>query len=95
MNWIKKGGKWVVKLNTTHQLFMVVFICQMHMTFKVRRYEIFITNFIHMVPGALLSETSEQYTYRAEFFFGDLNEGRDYERCQSPKYGVFRLPSGK
>ena len=30
---------------------------------------------ITLVPGALLSETSEQYTYRAEFFFGDLNDG--------------------
>ena len=41
-----------------------------------------------MVPGALLSETSEQYTYRAEFFFGDLNEGRDYEdvKAQNMEY---------
>ena len=43
---------------------------------------------ITLVPGALLSETSEQYTYRAEFFFGDLNEGRDYEdvKAQNMEY---------
>ena len=27
----------------------------------------------------LIAETSEQYTYRAEFFFGNINEGKSYE----------------
>ena len=43
---------------------------------------------IALVPSTLVAETSEQYTYRAEFFFGDLNEGRDYEdvKAQNMEY---------
>ena len=39
----------------------------------------------------IIAETSEQYTYRAEFFFGDIKEGKSYEdvKAQNMEYQNF------
>ncbi len=39
----------------------------------------------------IFAETSEQYTYRAEFFFGNMNEGITYEdvKAQNMEYLKF------
>ena len=44
----------------------------------------------------IIAETSEQYTYRAEFFFGDIEEGKTYEdvRAQNMEYKKFLEEKG-
>ena len=70
MNWIKEGGKWVVK--TQHYspaVYGGVHMPDVQGLSKLRRdMKFLLLILITLVPGALLSETSEQYTYRAEFF---------------------------
>ena len=41
--------------------------------------------------GNVFAQTSEQYTYRAEFFFGNINEGKTYEdvKAQNMEYLEF------
>jgi hypothetical protein len=44
----------------------------------------------------IVAETSEQYTYRAEFFFGDIEEGKSYEdvKAQNMEYKKFLEEKG-
>ena len=44
----------------------------------------------------IVAETSEQYTYRAEFFFGDIQEGKSYEdvKAQNMEYKKFLEEKG-
>ena len=45
----------------------------------------------NVLSFSIIAETSEQYTYRAEFFFGDIEEGKTYEdvRAQNMEYKKF------
>ena len=42
----------------------------------------------------IVAETSEQYTYRAEFFFGDIEEGKSYEDVKAQTYKKFLEEKG-
>lgn len=42
----------------------------------------------------LIAETSEQYTYRAEFFFGNINEGKTYEDVKKKEHGISKVSKG-
>ncbi len=46
---------------------------------------------LSILSYATIAETSEQYTYRAEFFFGDIKEGKTYEdvKAQNMEYLKF------